>query len=370
MFELWAEKMIEGRILYSWTGVSIQKTFPTLIRSIPLFSNNLKDYLVRISNSSFLQDKFAMMNPNYIQPKKYSLGDDGSCFYYIPLMEILVKYILNDDLVKIIRQETSENVSQYVRNNGLHGRLRLMIYGDEFGVCRTVRESSDKYKEYVLYIDVDNRVQNSKIKDIHLVLIWRSSDLKNSGRSLEHVTAPLCQDIARLTNDGISYVLDGESIRIPFCVSHILGDNLGVAHLLGFRMSFGRAFICRFCGLQYSGLESLNNNVFPLAIYQSYESYNEDLNRVLSNKRYESPYGIKCRSAFDKIRINCFQIAPPDSIGDISNMNEMMKVIDNLKIFKNYSSEEELWKKAAKSEIASKNVSKNASEDDTEDESD
>ena len=60
----------------------------------------------------------------------------------------------------------------------------------------------------------------------------------------------------------------------------------------------------------------------------------------------------------------------PDSIGDISNMNEMMKVIDNLKIFKNYSSEEELWKKAAKSEIASKNVSKNASEDDTEDESD
>ena len=166
----------------------------------------------------------------------------------------------DDDLVKIINQETPENVSQYVRSNEFHGKLRLMIYGDEFGVCRAVRESSDNYKQYVIYIDIDNRIKNSKIKDIHLVLIWRSSDLKKSGRSLEHVTAPLCDDINKLSNSGISYVLDGESIRIPFCVSHILGGNLGVAHLLGFRMSFGKAFICRFCGFRYSELKSLDKN--------------------------------------------------------------------------------------------------------------
>ncbi|XP_046910029.2 uncharacterized protein LOC124491436 isoform X1 [Dermatophagoides farinae] len=70
-FEFWVKKMIEGRLFFNFSRALIRNTFPGLIRSIPSASNNLKDYIDRMSNSSYLQDKFAMMNPNCIQPEEY-----------------------------------------------------------------------------------------------------------------------------------------------------------------------------------------------------------------------------------------------------------------------------------------------------------
>ncbi|OTF72390.1 hypothetical protein BLA29_008957, partial [Euroglyphus maynei] len=280
--------MIEGRILFNMTGTAIQHIFPALVGSLPDLDSNLKDFLVRMADSSYLQEKFAAMNPFYIAPKPFSLGNNKS-YYYIPITELLIKYILNDDLIYSINQENSENVTPYVRSNGFYGKLRLVIYGDEFGVFNPLREASKKYKVYVLYLDVDNRkVTATKLKDIHLLLIWCPSDLKNSDKSLMDIFDPLCKDLNKLIANGISYVLNGQTIHIPVCVSNILGDNLSVAELLGLRRSFGRAFACRHCGIQHSELASLDARQRPLTIQRPFESYEKELNLVLSTRDYIS----------------------------------------------------------------------------------
>ncbi|KAH9417774.1 hypothetical protein DERP_013549, partial [Dermatophagoides pteronyssinus] len=136
-------------------------------------------------------EKFAMTNPLHIQPKPFRL-DNKKSYYYIPIGELLVKYILNDDLV--------------------HTYTGLFI--------------------------------------------------------------------------------------------HIVGDNLSVAELLGLRRSFGYAFACRHCGIPHTRLSSLDDTSTHLAIHNSYDSYKNEVNSVLSIKNFASPYGITCRSAFDKLGIN------------------------------------------------------------------
>ncbi|XP_075677163.1 uncharacterized protein LOC113791568 isoform X1 [Dermatophagoides pteronyssinus] len=316
IFDSWCQKFIESRVLFNATIPGLHNSIPTYAST--LSNPDLRYYLTRMADSSFLQEKFAMMDARYIQPKAFYL-DNGKSYYYIPIREILTKYVLNDDLVHIIRQENTDNVSPYVRNNGFHGKLRLMIYGDEFGICNPLRESSRKYKVYVLYLDINNRKFTSKKRDVHLLMIWCPNDLKTSSQSLLDIMSPLSGDLLKLIREGIMYDLNGQSIQVPVCLSHILGDNLSVAELLGLRRSFGPAFACRHCGIQRSQLSSLDDNKIPFdTIHRSYGSYQKELNLVLSNKQYISPFGITCRPAFDKLGINVYQIAPADIFHDLA----------------------------------------------------
>ncbi|XP_075675866.1 uncharacterized protein LOC142644930 [Dermatophagoides pteronyssinus] len=333
LFEATCQRILGDRVLHNATGKSIHYLSSFYLNA---FCNNptLSNYALRMADSSYLQEKFAMTNPLHIQPKPFRLDNEKS-YYYIPIRELLVKYILNDDLVRIINQETTTNVTPYVRNNGFNGKLRLMIYGDEFGICNPLRDSSKKYKVYVLYLDIDNRQYTSKKKDIHLLMIWCPDDLKNSNQSLLDIMSPLSEDFLCLFRDGISYALNDRQIHIPVCLSHIVGDNLSVAELLGLRRSFGYAFACRHCGIPHTRLSSLDDTSTHLAIHNSYDSYKNEVNSVLSIKNFASPYGITCRSAFDKLGINVFQIAPADIFHDLAEgviSTIIAKVFEILKV--------------------------------------
>lgn len=333
LFEATCQRILGDRVLHNATGKSIHYLSSFYLNA---FCNNptLSNYALRMADSSYLQEKFAMTNPLHIQPKPFRL-DNKKSYYYIPIRELLVKYILNDDLVRIINQETTTNVTPYVRNNGFNGKLRLMIYGDEFGICNPLRDSSKKYKVYVLYLDIDNRQYTSKKKDIHLLMIWCPDDLKNSNQSLLDIMSPLSEDFLCLFRDGISYALNDRQIHIPVCLSHIVGDNLSVAELLGLRRSFGYAFACRHCGIPHTRLSSLDDTSTHLAIHNSYDSYKNEVNSVLSIKNFASPYGITCRSAFDKLGINVFQIAPADIFHDLAEgviSTIIAKVFEILKV--------------------------------------
>ncbi|KAH9426534.1 hypothetical protein DERP_002633 [Dermatophagoides pteronyssinus] len=208
-------RILGDRVLHNATGKSIHYLSSFYLNA---FCNNptLSNYALRMADSSYLQEKFAMTNPLHIQPKPFRLDNEKS-YYYIPIRELLVKYILNDDLVRIINQETTTNVTPYVRNNGFNGKLRLMIMEMNLGYV-THFEILPKPKVYVLYLDIDNRQYTSKKKDIHLLMIWCPDDLKNSNQSLLDIMKSFVETSFRR-----------DLIHISVCLSHIVGDNLSVA---------------------------------------------------------------------------------------------------------------------------------------------
>ena len=72
-----------------------------------------------------------------------------------------------------------------------------------------------------------------------------------------------------------------------------------------------------------------------MELVRSYGSYQKELNLVLSNEHYISPFGITCRPAFDKLGINVFQIAPADIFHDLAEgviSSIIAKVFEILKV--------------------------------------
>ena len=90
------------------------------------------------------------------------------------------KYILNDELIKSI--EEADNVSDYIKLNNLQNKLRLTIYGNEFGITNlpygNIPKKNTKFIAYILTSSIIiKRLQNRK--SINSLMIWSVNDPKN-----------------------------------------------------------------------------------------------------------------------------------------------------------------------------------------------
>nr|XP_027203281.1 uncharacterized protein LOC113797144 [Dermatophagoides pteronyssinus] len=319
---------------------------PSIIRLLPEFIDgqemrNIRPYLDKITRSSYLQYEFIKTMPKFIEPFQCHMFN-RRFYYYIPIKNIIQNYILNEELIELIEQENDENVSEYIKLNGFHKKLRLTIYGDEFGITNPLREYAKKYKVYCLYLDIGNHHQpTTKSKNIHLLMIWSVHDQKLAKKSYEEIVKPLCEDILDLEKNGITFYSGEIKKRINICLAHIVGDNLAVAELLGLTRSFGRAFVCRHCGARYCDLNRQNYQG-PMAIQKSFEEYNDELILLTTNKKYISPFGIRKPSAFAALKINVYQIAPVDPFHDFAEGVASLIGEKTLKLLKNHLNSSQL----------------------------
>ncbi|OTF72900.1 hypothetical protein BLA29_010790 [Euroglyphus maynei] len=154
-------------------------------------NGHLRRYLMEFLKSSYLQTEFIKTMPSYIRPIRCEIESINKSYFYIPIKQILEKYVLNEELIRIIDQETPESVTPYIKDNGFCNKLQIVIYGDEFGITNPLRESSRKYKVYALYLDIGNyKRPRTKLKDIHLLMIWCPNDQKNANKSFAEILSP------------------------------------------------------------------------------------------------------------------------------------------------------------------------------------
>ncbi|KAH9511327.1 hypothetical protein DERF_009797, partial [Dermatophagoides farinae] len=174
-------------------------------------------------------------------------------------------------------------------------------------------------------MDIDCPMQlRQKSRDIPcVVLAERKQGLKSE--KLFVVLKPLVDELKFLSEYGI--FLEQFNINVPVKLAFIIGDNLAVAELLGFRQTFGKNFICRYCKSTYAQIRTKLKANYKL--YIAGKCCPLGIGKIKGNKNYKSQYGIKFESPFLSVPINIFQISPPDIFHDFveGTVGDIIKII-------------------------------------------
>ena len=88
----------------------------------------------------------------------------------------------------------------------------------------------------------------------------------------------------------------------------MIGDNLGVNELLGFKQSFANYFVCRMCGATKQVLQDRPIAGHSLHIHTSNNADARD---------NPEKFGIGRETIFTILNCNLFKLAPPDLFHDI-----------------------------------------------------
>ncbi|XP_075591552.1 uncharacterized protein LOC124497686 [Dermatophagoides farinae] len=323
-FENYALKIIDTRISRNTSLVGLREITDQcfdlaseLIMDDTLTNRDRLDILntsKRFSRSLHLQNVCLKRSDNFIKPIKYE--KDGIKFYYMPLKKI-IKSLVDEDIIQNTLNERSENTSTYIKENNLVGKIRLILYADDIGVVNPIGFAKGRHKMLLFHLDIDNPTKwKTKADSIPSVLmVERSSSLKATG--LKIILEPMFEDLKHLAQNGIYFRNHNTTLLVQ--LAYVIGDNLSVAELLGFKRTFGKYLTCRYCSATRAEIEAPDffslprrqeNFLLPPSILSN------EIDQIKTNKQYKSPFGIKFPSPFLDLGMNIFKISPPDIFHD------------------------------------------------------
>ena len=76
--------------------------------------------------------------------------------------------------------------------------MRLILYGDDFGVVNPIGPSKSHQKIFALYLDIENRPANKRSKTQDIPALIFSNRLSIKVNNIDTILKPLIQDIIRL----------------------------------------------------------------------------------------------------------------------------------------------------------------------------
>ncbi|KAH7644269.1 hypothetical protein HUG17_6631 [Dermatophagoides farinae] len=144
-----------------------------------------------------------------------------------------------------------------------------------------------------MYFDVDNSTHyRTKSHELPLLMIANRKAIKET--SMYELLMPLIEDLKKLEVCFTPFIYESNfqkhGLRIPsrdiilkVRLAFVVGDNLGVAELLGFKQCFNQYFIC------------------------------SSLSEALARR----DFGLSRISKFSELDINIFALAPPDFFHDL-----------------------------------------------------
>ncbi|KAH7638916.1 hypothetical protein HUG17_2949 [Dermatophagoides farinae] len=181
----------------------------------------------------YLQRKFIMLGHGFIPPRELTAecSKDKSLhkFYYSPVEDLIRTHLLLDELLSNIMNERPEDVSPYILESNMLNSLRLI-----FTKYKTKSEDFPG-----LWVEI------AKMKIA--LLLANLNTIKAT--SIRQILSPLVSDLKRLEDRGLFIRERGITIKVR--LAFVIGDNLGVSELLGFKQNFSTHFVCRFCGATY-----------------------------------------------------------------------------------------------------------------------
>lgn len=95
----------------------------------------------------------------------------------------------------------------------------------------------------------------------------------------------LCNALAKLEEEGISFEIDGKYVQVYFVITYIHGDNLGLNSMLGYKRNFRCDGCCRIC----------------IATFEEIQSFFKENKRLLRMECLNSKIGIEQHCPFENI---------------------------------------------------------------------
>lgn len=169
--------------------------------------------------------------------------------------------------------------------------LPLLVYCDEFEINNPLGTRAGLKKLGAIYYTIPciPFIFSSKLENIFLFQLYYNHDYSVLGNSITF--NEMINQITSLFNNGIDIQVCGQSQRVYFQLSFIIGDNLGVHNILGFQRSFNAHYSCRICIA--SKEERKNLLVEDSKLLRTITSYNEHSS--------ELSFGIRERCVFNNI---------------------------------------------------------------------
>lgn len=291
----------------------------------PLMSN----YQVykQVVKSDYLQEVYLKKtNTSYIEPIPLTLitdvdGQDYPLKYSaIPLKSILFNTLQNQSLVDYLWNEQRNfnnrhpniiinNQMDSISASRIAGKLKIELYEDDTQYSPGFFNKSQKYScVYISLSDIPFHYR-TKAEDIEIYMLINKKKLNmlNLKDVYFAVYNRLKSEMEDINNQGgISLInSNGQSFNIQVTFSTILGDNLAIYPLLGFRASFNNdSFYCRICGTR--GHSSTENESIQSSSIRRRLIENNPTSNI-------SELGVIKSFIFDGFQnINRWNISPPD----------------------------------------------------------
>ena len=187
---------------------------------------------------------------------------------------------------------------EYIRQCEFHNdqiTLKIQLYIDEFEPVNGMGYKTGVHKTTAIYFIVRNlpNYMNSKLKNIHLLSLMYSQDVKKYGINL--VLENMIRELKILETTGIRVNFLKTQKYLKGSLVAISADNLGSNSLCGFVESFSATYFCRICLVNHSDLQTVfNERQVTLRTKENYALHlSEQLQKNLSNEESNNTYGVK-----------------------------------------------------------------------------
>lgn len=299
--------------------LQINEDVSPLVANYPIYK--------QVANSDYLQETYLKKtNTSYIEPISLTTITDVDGQTYplkysaVPLKSILLNTLQNQSLVDYLWNEqrnlNNRHPSMIINSqmdstsaNRIAGKLKIELYEDDTQYSPGFFNKSQKYScVYISLSDIPFHCR-TKADDIEIYMLINKKKLNslNLKNVYYAVYNRLKSEMEDINNQGGLLLINstGQSFTVQVTISTILGDNLAIYPLLGFRASFNNdSFYCRNCGTRgHSSTE--NESIQTPSIRRRLITNNQTTNI--------SELGVRKPFVFDGFQnIHRWNISPPD----------------------------------------------------------
>lgn len=306
-------------------------------------------------NSHYKRSKLFKSHPLYVAPQEMAVGTRfeierdkqnmvaipqriQSTFEYVSLIDTLKSLFKRDDFKSQYFEHNSVNQSKHTCVDGVYERfccgkkykntelfqtnkdsLQIQIATDDFEPCNPLQSKSGSHKICAVYFVIRNMPAEylSKLKNIYLICLCNSNDLKTKQTDFNNIWTLIVNDISHLENVGIDI---GNNVNIKGTIAYLSFDNLGGNTSLGLVESFQSYFYCRICELPKDKCQLLTKE--DPKILRNRNSYNAQLAIVdMSEKvNYSQTKGIKRLCVLNDLKY--FHMIENISVDIMHDLNE------------------------------------------------
>ena len=125
--------------------------------------------------------------------------------------------------------------------------LRVFLYEDDFECGNPSGSHATIYKMGGMYLSLPclSPAFRSKLDNIFLVQIAHAQDIANNPQIV--IYNDIINMLNNLSTTGIEIKVEQKNYKLFFKLALIVGDNLGLNRILGFKTHFNSDFFCKFC---------------------------------------------------------------------------------------------------------------------------
>lgn len=212
--------------------------------------------------------------------------------------------------------EVYKNTDLFQKNENC---LQLQIATDDFEICNPLQSKAGIHKVCAVYFTIRNMPNKylSKLKNIYLICLCTSDDLKSEQTDFNNLWSMISNEIKILENVGINI---GNNINIKGTLAYLSFDNLGANVSLGLAEGFNTAYYCRICEApKHECSHMCKENAL---VIRNKINYAQQLNIIASSEKvnYDETKGIKRYCALNDLKY--FHIMNNISVDIMHDLNE------------------------------------------------